>query len=221
MKKALSAFTLLELLVASIVATGLFLAATAVLRSYNQILARNIALAQLNGHQSIVENFMTRLVANAGYQDLDNGLGNHPGCYLSVSPTQISVVYDTLSGVRERVVLELLPTRGAYRGFDAGNNVIEFSIFDWDTSSNTFVFRNRWGGPLVDQVEGFYLSATPATCNSELLVVGVLLRSREPIFRSARAQSFSSDYFNLTSVNSAHLFSYNEFMVVPKNVVLR
>lgn len=221
MRTTLSAFTLLEVLVASLVATALFLAATSVMRNYNQILARNIALAQLNGHHSIVENFMTRLVDNAGYQDFDNGLGNHPGCYLSVSPTQVSAAYDTISGARERVDLEFLATGGTYRGFDAGNNVIEFSIYDWNSSSNAFIFRNQWGGPLVDQVEGFYVSATPSVCNPELVVVGVLLRSRETIFRSARTQSFPSDYFSVASVSSAHMFSYNEFLVAPKNVVLR
>lgn len=221
MEKKLPAFTLLELLIASVVATTLFLAATTVMRNYNQILAGNLALAQVNGQHSIVQNFMTRLINNAGYQDLDNGLGNHPGCYLSASPARISVAYDELSGARRRTDLEFVATGGGYRGFDVGSSVIEFSIHDWDRASNTFVLQNQSDGPLVGHVEGFYVSATPSNCNPELLIVGVLLRSREAIFRRARAQSFSSEYFNVASVNSAHIFSYNEFLITPKNVLFR
>ncbi len=221
MQKSLPAFALLELLVASVLSTALFLAATAVVRNYNQILARNMALAQLNGHQSIVENFMKRLINNAGYQNIDNNLGDHPGCFLSASPVLLSAAYDTLSGTRERVDLDLVATTGLHRGFDAGNGVLEFSIYDWNSSSKQFVFRNRWDGPLVDQVEGFYVSASPSGCNPELIIVGVLLRSRKPVFHSPRPQSFSSENFSLATVSSTHIFSYNEFLVAPKNVVLR
>ena len=191
------------------------------MRSYNQILSQNFALAQLRGHHSIVETFVTRLVNNAGYQNFDNSFGNHAGCYLDASANGLSVAYDTLTGARERVELDLLSINGLYRGFDAGNGVLEFSIFDWNSSSNQYVFRNLWGGPLVEQVEGFFVAADPVNCNPELIVIGLLIRGRGQIYRTARAQSFSSDFFSVPSVSSRHMYAYNEFLIAPKNVIFK
>lgn len=221
MRQTLQAFTLLELLIASVVSTALFFAASAAMRAYNQILSQNLALAQLRGNHSIVETFVTRLVNNAGYQNFDNGLGNHAGCYLDATSNRLSAAYDTLSGSRERVVLDRLSINGLYRGFDAGNSVLEFSIFDWNASSNQYVFRNQWGGPLVEQVEGFFVWADPSNCNPEFIVIGLLLRSREQIYSTPRAQSFSSEYFTVPAVSSRHMHAYNEFLIAPKNVILR
>ena len=221
MPRTLNAFTLIELLIASVVSTALFFAATATMRSYNQVLSQNFALAQLRAHHSIVETVVTRLVNNAGHQNFDNGVGNHAGCYLDASANVLSIAYDTLTGARERVDLDLLLINGLYRGFDAGNGVLEFSIFDWNSSSNQYVFRNRWGGPLVEQVEGFFVSAEPGRCNPEFIVIGLLIRGREQIYRTARTQSFSSDYFSVPTVSSRHMHAYNEFLIAPKNVILK
>ena len=191
------------------------------MRSYNQVLSQNFALAQLRTHHSIVETFVTRLVNNAGHQNFDNGVGNHAGCYLDASANGLSIAYDTLTGARERVDLDLLLINGLYRGFDAGNGVLEFSIFDWNSSSNQYVFRNRWGGPLVEQVEGFFVLTDPGSCNPEFIVIGLLIRGREKIYRTARTQSFSSDYFSVPTVSSRHMHAYNEFLIAPKNVILK
>lgn len=218
---SLNAFTLLELLVASVVSTALFLAASSVMRNYNQILQRNLVQARLEANQAVVQAFVTRLIDRAGYEDFDNNLGNHPGCFLDATSTRLRGDFDTLSGSRERVVLELLNAQPTYRGFNAGTRVLEYSSYYWNSGAGAFALRNGWSGPLVDQVEGMFLSAVPNNCNPELVIFGLLLRSREPTYRSVRVQSFDSEYFTVPPVNSAHLHSYNEFLIAPKNVVLQ
>lgn len=208
--KSENAYSLLELLVAmalsGIVLLGLFLGYE---EYQNSIKLSRVVYHQQND-QELLKSWLSSRIRNAGFRDVEAGIGPHKGCVVEVTPTSLTLVSDE-TGQRVRLVVE--------QGLDSSAPVFRKRIDYWQNVSSSWMIGKFQ--TFIKGVSSLGFSWVGNSCDPTLVKVAVTFTSPDEISNVSLRQNISSNYVPAQNqtYNSKHKLSLLEFLVVPRNVI--